>query len=75
MANRTQLQLKIERERDAEGRRALDTADQRMKQAKHKFSLAALACLRGRPDAERQVRDALQEVDRARAALRAAGEQ
>jgi hypothetical protein len=54
--------------------RALANADARMQQAKARFSLAALACLRGAVDAEQQVAAALLEVDQARAALRDANE-
>jgi hypothetical protein len=62
-------------ERAAEDRRrALANADAAMAEAKAKFSVAALSCLRGELSAEQQVRDALAEVDAARAALRNLGE-
>ena len=51
-------------------RRAAAAADERMAKAKARFSLAALACLRGAIDAEHQVKAALLEIDLARAALR-----
>ena len=51
---------------------ALAAADARMVQAKQRFSAAALACLRCAPDAAARVKDALSEIDEARATLRAA---
>ncbi len=55
--------------------RAIATVDARLVQAKHRISLAALACLRGAVDAPELVRQALEEVDRVRALLaRAEGE-
>jgi hypothetical protein len=42
----------------------------RMAAAKHRFSLAALACLRNALDAPALVHRALQEIEQARAALR-----
>jgi hypothetical protein len=45
-------------------------ADQRMESAKALFSRAALAALRGAPDAAMQVQAALAAVDQARAELR-----
>jgi hypothetical protein len=50
---------------------AVTEADQRMAVAKAKFSAAAVACLKGKLDAERQVADALRAVDEARSGLRA----
>jgi hypothetical protein len=50
--------------------RALANADAAMAQAKHRFSLASLACIRGALDAPAQVQRALQEIDAARALLR-----
>jgi hypothetical protein len=50
--------------------RAIAAADERMAQAKVRFSLASLACLRGATDAAQQVKAALAEIDAARAALR-----
>jgi DNA-binding phage protein len=49
-------------------------ADSALSQAKHRFSLACLACLRGALDAPAMVQAALQEVDRARAMLRRAAD-
>ena len=43
--------------------------DARLVQAKQRFALAALACLRGAIDAETQVQEALQDVERARELL------
>jgi len=55
-------------QRQAEQRaRALAAADQRIQQAKHRFSLAYLACLRNALDAPAQVQKALAEIDAARA--------
>jgi hypothetical protein len=62
-------------QRQAEARRlAIANADAAMAAAKHRFSLACLACLRGAVDAEYQVQRALAEIDQARAALRVAQE-
>jgi hypothetical protein len=48
---------------------ALELVQEHMARAKHRFSLAALACLRQAHDAAEQVRKALDEIDGARAAL------
>jgi hypothetical protein len=62
-------------QRQAEARRlALANADASMQQAKHRFSLACLACLRGAIDAELLVAQALRDIDQARNALRVAQE-
>lgn len=53
---------------------AVAAADARMEIAKRRFSLAALACLRGALDAPVLVQRALEEVDAARAALREASD-
>jgi hypothetical protein len=45
--------------------------DARMRMAKRRFTLAALACLRQAADAQEQVEKALAEVEAARDALRA----
>lgn len=49
---------------------ALAEADAMMVNAKEQFSRAALACLRGAPDAAQKARAALDAVDTARARLR-----
>jgi hypothetical protein len=46
-------------------------ADSILAEAPRSISRLALACLRGRPDAAKQVRDTLETIERARAALRA----
>lgn len=48
---------------------ALAGVDERLVRTKHRVSLAALACLRGALDAAELVRQALQEIEDARAAL------
>jgi hypothetical protein len=50
--------------------RASAAADARMAEAKYRFSMAALACLRNAADAPVLVQGALAEVDAARAELR-----
>jgi hypothetical protein len=55
-------------------RQALAAADAKMQAAKARFSLAALACIRGAIDAPALVQRALQDIDAARAALREAVE-
>jgi outer membrane protein TolC len=45
--------------------------DAKMRMAKRRFTLAALACLRQAADAQEQVEKALAEVEAAREALRA----
>lgn len=49
---------------------AARAADARIATARHRASLAFLACMRGAPDCERLVQQALAEVDAARAELR-----
>ena len=58
-----------ERRRVAMTTETLHVVDTRMQMAKRRFSLAALACLRGAPDAAQMVAKALAEVDAARKAL------
>jgi hypothetical protein len=48
---------------------ALGAVDARLSKCKHRISLAALACLRGAVDAPALVRQALEEIERVRAAL------
>jgi hypothetical protein len=48
----------------------IEDVDARLQHAKRRVSLAALACLRGAPDAAEQVRKALDELEGARHALR-----
>jgi hypothetical protein len=54
--------------------RALNDADLALLLARQRFSVAALACMRGLAGADVLVARALQEVDLARAALREAAE-
>lgn len=53
------------------GARKHEEIDAMLDVAKRRISLAALACLRGSHDAAVQVRNALDEVEAARQALRA----
>jgi len=59
------LRQQADRRRDA-----LAQADELLTAAKRAFSNAALACLRGQPDAAHKARAALHAVDTARARLR-----
>ncbi len=55
---------------DVVRRRAIAAVDARLVRAKERFSIAALGCLRGTiDDAAPLVRQALEEVERARALL------
>jgi hypothetical protein len=54
--------------------RALAAADAQMQAAKVAFTRAVIACMKGEVNADQQVHRALQEVDRARAALREASD-
>ena len=50
-----------------------ESADECMQLAKRKFTAAALSCIKGMPTAERQVAEALAEIDIARRCLRELG--
>lgn len=51
-------------------RGTMAAVDARLERVKARISMASLACLRGALDAPQLVRQALEEVDRARALLR-----
>jgi hypothetical protein len=42
---------------------ALESVDEHMQSAKRKFTAATLACIKGMPTAERQVAEALAEIE------------